>query len=93
MYLHIFIFSVLLFFVLTPGVLLRLPPNGSKYLVAAVHALVFASVSTMSLKYYKENPIKESMRGPHSTGQASAAASSQTSGSSSGSAPNKNKNK
>ena len=33
-----------LFFVLTPGILLRLPPNSGKYTVAAVHALVFALV-------------------------------------------------
>ena len=33
-----------LFFVLTPGVLLRLPPGGSKLVVAATHAVVFALV-------------------------------------------------
>jgi hypothetical protein len=33
-----------LFFVLTPGVLLRLPPGGSKMVVAATHAVVFALV-------------------------------------------------
>ena len=58
MYLYIFIFSVLLFFVLTPGVLLRLPPNGSKYVVALVHGLVFALLFTLSLKYYKEVLLK-----------------------------------
>lgn len=31
----------LLFVLLTPGVLLRLPPNGNKWTVAIVHALVF----------------------------------------------------
>ena len=68
MYLHIFIFSVLLFFVLSPGVLLRLPPNGSKYLVAFVHAVVFAAVFTFSFKYYKELPLSEGARprGPRS---------------------------
>lgn len=35
------IFAALLFFVLSPGVLLRLPSNGSKMTVAAVHAVVF----------------------------------------------------
>ena len=34
--------TALLFFLLTPGVLLSLPPGGSKLVVAATHALVFA---------------------------------------------------
>jgi hypothetical protein len=38
------IYVALLFFVLTPGVLLRIPPKGNKFVVAAVHALVFAVV-------------------------------------------------
>jgi hypothetical protein len=38
------LYSAILFFVLTPAVFLRLPPNGSKYTVAAVHAIVFAVV-------------------------------------------------
>lgn len=37
-------FVVLLFVALTPGVLLRLPPRGSKLTVAAVHGVVFALV-------------------------------------------------
>ena len=36
--------TALLFFVLTPGVVLSLPPGGSKLVVAATHALVFALV-------------------------------------------------
>ena len=36
------LYAAILFFILTPGVLLRLPKNGSKLTVAAVHALVFA---------------------------------------------------
>lgn len=38
------IFVALLFFVLTPGVLITLPPKGSKLVVAATHAVVFALV-------------------------------------------------
>jgi len=38
------IYTALLFFVLTPGVLLRLPPKGSLLVVALVHAVVFALV-------------------------------------------------
>jgi hypothetical protein len=37
-------YLVLLFFILSPGVLLSLPPKGGKYVVAFVHALVFAVV-------------------------------------------------
>jgi hypothetical protein len=36
------IYTALLFFVLSPNVLLRLPPKGNKYIVAAVHAVIFA---------------------------------------------------
>jgi hypothetical protein len=39
-----------LFFVLTPGVVLSLPPGGSLLTVAATHALVFALVYTFLLK-------------------------------------------
>lgn len=63
MYLHIFIFSVLLFFLLSPGILLRLPPNGSKYVVALVHAAVFGVALTLSLKYYKEYLLQEGAKG------------------------------
>jgi hypothetical protein len=38
------LYSAILFFILTPAVFLRLPPNGSKYTVAAVHAIVFALI-------------------------------------------------
>lgn len=39
-----FIYLVFLFYVLSPNVLLRIPPNGSKHVVALVHAVVFAVV-------------------------------------------------
>ena len=38
------LYIALLFFVLTPGILLTLPPNGDKYTVAAVHSIVFVIV-------------------------------------------------
>lgn len=44
MNLTVAIYSAILFFVLSPGVLLRLPSNGSKLTVAGVHAVVFAVV-------------------------------------------------
>jgi hypothetical protein len=39
-----------LFFVLTPGVLLSLPPKGGKLVVAATHAVVFALVFHLAHK-------------------------------------------
>jgi hypothetical protein len=39
-----FLLPAILFFVLTPGILLRLPKNGNKYTVAAVHAFVFSAL-------------------------------------------------
>jgi len=43
---HIFmsLYVALLFVLLTPGLLLRLPPGGSKLTVAVVHGIVFATV-------------------------------------------------
>ena len=38
------VYTAILFFVLTPNVLLRLPPKGKPLLVAAVHAVIFALV-------------------------------------------------
>lgn len=38
------LYAAILFFILTPSVLLRLPKNGGKFTVAAVHALVFALI-------------------------------------------------
>jgi hypothetical protein len=38
------LYAAVLFFLLTPAILLRLPKNGSKFTVAAVHALVFALI-------------------------------------------------
>jgi len=39
-----FFYIFLLFVLLTPGILLSLPPKGSKWTVAIVHGLVFALV-------------------------------------------------
>lgn len=38
------IYTAILFFLLTPAILLRLPPNGNKWTVAIVHALVFGLI-------------------------------------------------
>lgn len=47
MHLFMFVFVAALFFVLTPGVVLTLPPKGSKMVVAFVHAIVFSIVWTL----------------------------------------------
>jgi hypothetical protein len=44
MSLFVSLYAAILFFVLTPGILLSLPKGGSKFTVAAVHALVFAVI-------------------------------------------------
>ena len=43
-----FIVSAVLFFLLTPGIVLSLPPGGSKMVVALTHAVVFGIVFTLS---------------------------------------------
>jgi len=44
MNIYMLMFIAVLFFVLTPGVLVSIPPRGSIYMKAATHALVFAAV-------------------------------------------------
>jgi hypothetical protein len=44
------VFIALLFVLLTPGILLRLPPGGSKLMVAVTHGLVFALVYHLTHK-------------------------------------------
>jgi len=50
----ILVFAAILFFLLTPGVLLRLPKNGGKFTVALVHAVVFAVVFYFGSKLLKK---------------------------------------
>jgi hypothetical protein len=47
MHLFMFLFVAVLFFVLTPGIVLSLPPKGSKTVVALTHAIVFALIWTL----------------------------------------------
>jgi hypothetical protein len=44
------IYAFILFFILTPGVLVRIPPKGSLMMVAFVHAIVFALIFHFSHK-------------------------------------------
>jgi len=53
----------ILFVLLTPGILLRIPKNGSKWTVAIVHAVVFSLIYYFSHKlvyntFYKKEGIK-----------------------------------
>lgn len=45
------LYLALLFVALTPGVLLSLPPGGSKLVVAATHGVVFALVYCLTKNY------------------------------------------
>jgi hypothetical protein len=45
-----FLYAFVLFFVLTPGVLVYLPPKSGKMTVALTHALVFAAIWTLTHK-------------------------------------------
>jgi len=46
-----FLFLALLAFLLTPGVLVSLPPGGNKMTVAATHALVLSGVYALTHKF------------------------------------------
>jgi hypothetical protein len=43
-------YAAILFFLLSPGVLLRLPPKGSKFIVLATHAVIFAIILGLTCK-------------------------------------------
>jgi hypothetical protein len=44
------IYSAILFFILTPNILVRLPPKSSKFVVAATHAVIFAVIFHFTCK-------------------------------------------
>jgi hypothetical protein len=44
------LYAAVLFFVLTPGILVSLPPGGSRTTVALTHAVVFALVWALTHK-------------------------------------------
>lgn len=44
------IYAFILFFLLTPGILLSLPPGGSKIVTALTHALVFAIIMSLTCR-------------------------------------------
>ena len=47
---YMFIYSALLFFVLTPGILFTLPPNLNNKIVALVNGIVFAIILNFTHK-------------------------------------------
>jgi hypothetical protein len=45
------VYFAILFFLLSPGILLRLPQNGSKMTVATVHAIVFGLIAYLTGRF------------------------------------------
>jgi hypothetical protein len=50
MNLYVALYVAILFFLLTPGILVSLPPGGSKVTVALAHALVFVVIYYFTYK-------------------------------------------
>jgi len=50
MSLLVILYSAVLFFILSPGILLRIPTNGDKFTVAGVHSVVFALLFGLTYK-------------------------------------------
>ena len=45
-----FLYTAVLFFILTPGIVLSLPPGASKTVTALTHAVVFAFVWSFTIQ-------------------------------------------
>lgn len=45
------LYVAILFFLLTPGILLRIPKGGSKYAVAGLHALIFGVILFLTRRF------------------------------------------
>uniref|UniRef100_A0A6C0ESQ3 Uncharacterized protein n=1 Tax=viral metagenome TaxID=1070528 RepID=A0A6C0ESQ3_9ZZZZ len=54
------VYACVLFFVLTPGVLLTIPPKGKKMVVAVCHAVIFGIVLGITHK-----PVHKMFKGSH----------------------------
>jgi hypothetical protein len=74
------IYVLVLFFILTPGILLRIPKKGSKVIVALVHGLIFAAILSISGHYVWKfrNSLFEGAQGS-STGQSGSSSGKQPS--------------
>jgi len=55
------VYTAILFFLLSPGVLLSLPSKGGKYTVAIVHAIVFAIVWHFTHKFVWKLSVSEGL--------------------------------
>ena len=55
--------AVILFFVLSPTVLVRLPSGGNKYTVAATHALIFGLLFHLAQTFTKVESFVEGIKG------------------------------
>jgi len=63
--LAVFLSAFILFFILSPGVLLRLPPKGDKVTTAVVHAIVFSILFSLLLYFISSIKIREGSSGPN----------------------------
>ena len=57
------LYVVVLFVVLTPGILLRLPPKGSPLVVAIVHGAVFALVLYLTHRTVHRLSVRAGLEG------------------------------
>jgi len=55
------LFVAVLFFLLTPSILVSLPAKGNKYVVAAVHAVIFTLIFYFTYNYVARSNILEGM--------------------------------
>jgi len=55
--LAIFLSALILFFILSPGILGKFPPKGNKFTVAIVHALVFSILYSLVIFLIRKNMI------------------------------------
>jgi hypothetical protein len=58
-----FVYVAVLFFLLTPGILVSLPPKSSKWVVALVHAIVYTVILTFT--YHPVAKLVEGFKGNH----------------------------
>ncbi len=56
------IYTIILFVVLTPSILVRLPKKGNKYTVAFVHGTIFAIIFHFTHKFVNNMNHKENFR-------------------------------
>lgn len=71
--LFMILFDAVLFFVLTPGIFVTLPPKAGKKMVAATHAIIFAVVWSLSHKMvWNMSRMFEGMSAPVATPPTSA---------------------